>query len=150
MELVVFVGLQASGKSSFYRAHFATTHVHVSKDLFPNARKKAARQAREISAALEAGRDVVVDNTNASIEERRAIFEVAKRFEVRVVAYAFESIFEACMRRNALRAGQTRVPDVGIKGTAKKLTQPTYAEGFDKIVIVSGPIDNRILQELPQ
>lgn len=149
MELVVFVGLQASGKSSFYRAHFAATHVHVSKDLFPNARNKAARQGREITLALEAGRDVVVDNTNASVEERRAILEVAERFDVRVVAYEFESIFEACMQRNALRVGHARVPDVGIKGTAKRLTRPTHAEGFANIFIVSGPIDNRIILELP-
>jgi predicted kinase len=32
MELVIFIGLQASGKSTFYHERFARTHVHVSKD----------------------------------------------------------------------------------------------------------------------
>lgn len=36
MELIIFVGLQASGKSSFYRARFAANHEHVSKDLLRN------------------------------------------------------------------------------------------------------------------
>jgi predicted kinase len=149
MELVVFVGLQASGKSTFYRSHFAATHVHVSKDLFPNARNKAARQAREIKAALQAGRDVVVDNTSASPEERRAILEVAARFDVRLIAYFFESTFDACMERNALREDDARVPDVGLKATAKKLRAPTHAEGFHTVYFVSGPIDNRSVKEQP-
>jgi len=33
LELVIFIGLQATGKSTFYRARFAATHVLVSKDL---------------------------------------------------------------------------------------------------------------------
>jgi predicted kinase len=32
MELVVFIGLPASGKSSFYRQRFSSTHALVSKD----------------------------------------------------------------------------------------------------------------------
>jgi predicted kinase len=30
-ELVVLIGLPAAGKTSFYRARLAATHVHVSK-----------------------------------------------------------------------------------------------------------------------
>ena len=36
IELVILVGLQASGKSTFFRERFAATHEHVSKDLFRN------------------------------------------------------------------------------------------------------------------
>ena len=56
MDLVLFIGLQGSGKSSFYRERFAATHVHVSKDLWPNARKREARQRRLIAEALDRGR----------------------------------------------------------------------------------------------
>lgn len=38
------MGLQGAGKSSFYRAQFAPTHLHVSKDLWPNIRIKAQRR----------------------------------------------------------------------------------------------------------
>ncbi len=35
LELVLFVGLQGSGKSTFYRAYFAASHDLVSKFRFP-------------------------------------------------------------------------------------------------------------------
>jgi len=31
-EAIIFVGLQGSGKTTYYQEHFATTHVHVSSD----------------------------------------------------------------------------------------------------------------------
>ena len=75
-EIVVFVGLQASGKSTFARERFAQTHVIVSKDAFPNDRNKARRQAREIDTALADGRSVVVDNTNVRIVDRAPVLLV--------------------------------------------------------------------------
>ena len=33
MEAIVFIGLQASGKSSFYKERFFSTHVRISLDL---------------------------------------------------------------------------------------------------------------------
>jgi predicted kinase len=49
MELAILVGLQASGKSSFYRARFAATHELVSKDLLRNNSKPERRQRRAIA-----------------------------------------------------------------------------------------------------
>ena len=43
LELVLFIGLQAAGKSSFYRTRFAGSHALVSKDCFPNNRNPARR-----------------------------------------------------------------------------------------------------------
>ena len=48
MEVVVFVGLQGSGKSTFYRTFYASTHVLVSKDRFRNNRKPQRRQMQLI------------------------------------------------------------------------------------------------------
>ena len=41
-ELAILIGLQASGKSTFYRRHLAATHALVSKDRFRNNRNPAA------------------------------------------------------------------------------------------------------------
>ena len=133
MELVVFTGLQGAGKSTFYRQHFAATHAHVSKDLFPNARKPNARQERLIREAAAEGRSVVVDNTNATVETRAALIALGRELGMEVVGYAFEAEAKACYERNAARQGRARVPDVGFFATLKQLTLPTKAEGFDRL-----------------
>jgi predicted kinase len=136
MELVIFIGLQASGKSTFFRAHFATTHEHVSKDLMRNNKNRARRQAQLIEAALQAGRSVVVDNTNPTLEDRASLIQLGKTYGSQIIGYYFESHVSSCRKRNQQRVGKAQVPDVAIYSTIKKLVQPTYAEGFDQLFYV--------------
>jgi predicted kinase len=137
VELVVFVGVQASGKSSYYHAHFAATHVHVSKDLMKNARDRDVRQMEMIAGALAAGRSVVVDNTNPNPSARAPLIAIGRRFGANVVACYFEAIVKDAVVRNRLREGKARVPDVAIFVTAKKLVPPTLAEGFDEVRVIA-------------
>ena len=136
LELVVFAGLQASGKSTFFRTYFATTHALVSKDLFRNNRNPNRRQTHLIEAALSAGRSVVVDNTNPTVEERRPLIELGCRYGAKIIGYYFESEVRRCLERNRQRTGKARVPDVAIYATAKKLVRPSYSEGFDELFYV--------------
>ena len=87
-EFVVLVGLQASGKSSFCAERFSRTHVVVSKDDFP-ARKREARQRRALEAAFGMQKDVVLDNTNPSRDERSWALERARAAGYRSVGYYF-------------------------------------------------------------
>jgi predicted kinase len=136
VELVVFVGLQASGKSTFFRERFAETHQHVSKDLFPNNRDKNRRQEHLLRAALSAGRSVVVDNTNPTLEDRRPLVRLGHEYGAKVIGYFFEESVRECIRRNEMREGKARVPDVAIYSTAKKLVAPSIEEGFDELLCV--------------
>lgn len=65
-DLVIFVGLPASGKSTFFQTHFAVTYRHVSKDLMPNVRNRDQRQRELIAAALTHGQSVVVESTTST------------------------------------------------------------------------------------
>jgi predicted kinase len=136
MDLVVFVGLQASGKSTFYRSRFASTHTLVSKDLLRNNRNRERRQRGLVVAALERGESVVVDNTNPTTADRAPLVEIARSFGARAVCYYFESRLEACQARNAVREGRACVPEAGLRATAKRLEVPSYDEGFDEIYYV--------------
>jgi predicted kinase len=132
-ELVIFVGLQASGKSTFFRERFAATHEHVSKDLLRNNKNPNRRQAQLIEAFLKEGSPVVVDNTNPTVEDRRILIESGRRYGARIVGYFFDSTVRQCVERNRLRAGKARVPDVAIYATAKKLVPPSCSERFDEL-----------------
>lgn len=136
MELIILMGLQASGKSTFYRLHFATTHAHVSKDLFRNNKRPDGRQMHLVEEALKAGQSVVIDNTNPTPEVREPLIRLAHAYGAEVIGYYFESETRSSIERNKTRSGKARVPDVAIYVTAKKLVRPTYTEGFDRLYYV--------------
>lgn len=140
MEVIVLMGLQASGKTSFYRARFAATHAHVSKDLLRNSRRPARRQGELIEAALRAGRSVVVDNTHPAPADRAEVIAQARAHGARVVGYWFPPDLAASRRRNAGRQGRARVPDVALHVTARRLQPPAPGEGFDALFAVR-PVD---------
>jgi predicted kinase len=132
----VLVGLQAAGKSTFVRTVLSSDAVVVSKDNFPKARRRQARQMRLIGLALTAGHDVVVDNTNPSPDEWTPIIAAARAHRARVVAYFFAPDVEGSYARNAAREGAARVPDVGFYATLAKIRRPTLADGFDEVFTV--------------
>ena len=132
MELIIFSGLQAAGKSTFYCRYFASTHELVSKDLLRN-NHKGRKQAQLIEAALSAGRSVVVDNTNPTPEERAELIRLGRTYGAEITAYYFDAPLKESLERNRQREGKARIPNVGIFATAKKLVPPSYVEGFDRL-----------------
>jgi hypothetical protein len=135
-EIVILIGLQASGKTTFYRQVLAGTHEHVSKDNFPNARKRQRRQLRLIDEALAAGHDVAVDNTNPSPQQWQPLIEIARGRGARVVGYWFPVDAPGSLERNAARDPGARVPDVGMYATLKRLRRPSVSDGFDELYAV--------------
>ena len=131
------MGLPASGKTSFYRERFAATYDHVSKDMMRNNRRPQRRQEQLIAAALGEGRSVVVDNTNPTAAVRAPLVALARANGAEVVAYFFNTDVRDALRRNRAREGASRVPDVAIFATRKKLERPTYLEGFAQLYEVT-------------
>lgn len=136
METVILIGLQASGKTSFYKTQFSVTHEQISKDLLPK-KNKQKRQERLLGDALSAGRSVVIDNTNVTRADRSVIIVQAKASGSEIVGYYFESRVEPSLARNAARIGVAKVSEVAILGTAKRLERPTMSEGFDRLFYVA-------------
>ena len=141
MELIMMIGLQASGKSTFARSRFGATYQYVSRDLLRNNSNPSRRQRQLIEAALQQGLSVVVDNTNPTIEVRKEIIDVCRLYAAEITGYYFEVQLKQCLKRNRAREGKARVPDVAIFATLKKLTRPSYAEGFTKLFYVENKGD---------
>ena len=136
MDLVILIGLQGSGKTTFYCTHFAATHEHVSKDRIRHNKKPSRRQAQLIDDALRAGRSAVVDNTNPTVADRAPLIVLGRAHGARISGYYFEPSVSDSLERNREREGSARVPDVAIYATRKKLAPPSYAEGFDTLHVV--------------
>ena len=91
------VGLPGAGKSTLVAALLSEDHIVVSKDHWPNARRREQRQLRVIEESLRAGQPVVVDNTNASIERRAPLLALARRLDVSARAVFVDTPFEVCV-----------------------------------------------------
>jgi predicted kinase len=143
MEAVILVGIQASGKSTFYQQRFFDTHVRISRDLL----KTRNRERQLLAACLETRQPFVVDNTNVLAEERARYVGPAKAAGFRAVCYFFRTETRAAIARNRLRQGKAVVPIPGILGTYKKLEEPRMEEGFDEMYTVTLTPSNEFVVE---
>jgi len=144
MEAVILVGIQASGKSTFYQQRFFDTHVRISRDLL----RTRNRERLLLQACLESKQPFVVDNTSVTAEERARYVEPARAAGFRVVCYFFRTETRAAIARNRLRQGKAVVPIPGILGTYKKLEEPRREEGFNEIYAVTLTPSNEFVVEL--
>lgn len=129
MELILFIGLQGSGKTTFYKQKFADTHLRLNLDML----RTRHREQILLKACLEAKQPVVIDNTNPTPEDRARYIIPAKAARFRVVGYYFQSAIDECKRRNAQRPERQIVPLPGLMSTYGKLVRPTLTEGFDQL-----------------
>lgn len=133
MVAVIFIGIQGSGKSTFYQQHLASTHTRINLDTL----KTRHRENLLLRECIREGKDFVVDNTNPTIEQRRHYIEAARAAGYTVIGYYFDVPIQDCLERNRARTGKAKIPVPALYGTRKKLQPPTLAEGFDKLFTVT-------------
>lgn len=132
-EAVIFVGVQGSGKSTFYRERFFDTHVRINLDML----RTRPREQLLLTACLAGKQPFVIDNTNRLPSDRARYIGPARQAGFRVVAYFFETALRDAIRRNKERAVKQRVPVPAIAGTFRKLQVPILEEGFDAVYKVT-------------
>jgi predicted kinase len=144
MEAVILVGIQAAGKSTFYRERFFATHVRVSLDLL----RTRHRERSLLAWCLSHGQRFVADNTNVTAAERASYIAPARAAGFHVVGYVFESSVPASITRNAGRPQAELVPPQAIGGTKKRMEWPRRDEGFDELHYVRvNPIGGFLIEE---
>ena len=128
---VILIGLQASGKTTFYKERLAE-YVHVNLDTLHTRNKERIL----LTDCLERGESFVVDNTNPQKADRERYIGEAKMRGYTVCGYYFESRVGVCLSRNESRNGKAKVPKAAVLATHKKLELPAYEEGFDELYYV--------------
>jgi len=134
-ELVILVGLPASGKSTFAHSNLATKgYVVVNRDELKSQEKCLSR----CSEALKSKKSVVVDNTNPSRESRKPFIDMAKGLGLPVRCFHMQTSKELAEHMNMFRqtqskGAQRRVPAVGYNMFISKFQAPDKGEGFTEI-----------------
>lgn len=141
MEAIFFIGIQATGKSTFFRQHFFATHVRINLDML----KTRNRERILLAACLEAKQPFVVDNTNLTREARTGYISQAKAAGFSVTGYYFKSDIQSALERNRQRSGKALIPEKGILGAHRKLELPRLDEGFDRLFYVEIGDDGQFL-----
>ena len=128
---ILFTGLQASGKTTFYQQQFPDL-VHVNLDTLHTRNKERLL----LDECFAAGSSFVVDNTNPASEVRAKYIEAAKKHGYRVIGYYFQSSISACKERNSRRTGKALLPVSALAATHRILELPDWAEGYDELYYV--------------
>ena len=129
---VIMMGIQGSGKSTFYHTHLKEHFVHINLDSL----KTRQRESLLISECIKNGSSFAVDNTNPTIADRQRYIPAAKQAGYKVIGYFMESKLQPCIARNEQRSGKEKVPTAAIAATSNKLQLPSCDEGFDELYFV--------------
>ena len=130
--MIIMMGIQGSGKSTFYHSQLADEFVHINLDSL----KTRYQERMAIDQCIQNGQNYAVDNTNPTKEERQRYITDAKDAGYRIVGYFMESKLQSCIERNNQRTGSAKIPAKAIAATSNKLQMPSYDEGFDAIYFV--------------
>lgn len=132
MEMIIFIGIPGSGKSTFFQERFANTHVRINLDML----KTRHREKILVEACIKAKQSFVVDNTNITTAERKRYIPLARQAGFHVVGYYFHSDLKAALQRNQQRDGKAWIPARGIIARHHQLQLPDFNEGFDQLYTV--------------
>jgi predicted kinase len=124
MEMILLIGIQARGKTSFYKERFFNTHLRISNDLL----KTKNREKLLLDYCKKTEISMVIDNTNITRSIREKYIQFSKNIGIPIIGYYFRSDIERSLKWNSNRSGKERIPKVGILGTYKKLENPSIKE----------------------
>lgn len=130
--LVIIMGIQGSGKSTFYHRFLAKDFVRVNLDSL----KTRYQEKLFIEECIQNGKSFAVDNTNPAKEDRQRYIPPAKNAGYKIIGYFMESKLKECIERNNMRHGKEQIPAIAIVSTSNKLQMPSYDEGFDELYFV--------------
>jgi len=142
MEVILLIGIQASGKSTFYKEKYFNSHIRISNDLL----KTKNREKKLLEYCLNTQMSFVVDNTNSTKETRKKYIDMVREFSIPVIGYYFKSDLNQSLDRNEKRSKKEFVPRVGVLSTYNKLEIPKMDEGFTKLYYVEN-INDFIIKE---
>ena len=141
--MVIMIGIQGSGKSTFYHKHLKEDYIRVNLDTL----KTRHQEKLLILECVNDGKCFAIDNTNPTKEDRQRYIPMAKKAGYRIIGYFMESKLQPCIERNNQRTGKAKIPAAAIAATSNKLQIPSYDEGFDELYFVKNDGQTMIIEK---
>jgi len=144
-EMVVMVGMPASGKSSFSKKYLVSQgYEWVNRDTL----KTPEKCLKVAGTALENGKCVVIDNTNPDKASRAKYISLARKHNVPCRCFVMTTPRVLAEHLNAYRVtlsgGKTHlIPGVAYNVFEGKFEEPKTNEGFEEIMKINFTADFR-------
>lgn len=152
-ELIIMVGLPASGKSTIREEIIKNNKIDV---INLDTIKSKPKMINMIKSSVDCKNSLIIDNTNLEVETRSKLIKMVKginkNYYVRIIH--IDTLFERCLHNNFYRyyinyKEAKLIPDFVYKMMRKKFVEPTLAENslIDKIDVVkpNAPTDYKYL-----
>ncbi len=136
-KMIILVGSPSSGKSTFAN-NLSDTFKIINQDTL----KTKSKCLKETELHLKNGLNVIIDNTNRSIEIRKLYIDLANKYDVCVTIFFFNRTKDEVFHLNTYRSLITNkhLSDVVIHTYYKNLEIPTKDEA--EVVYVNLVIEN--------
>ncbi|MCJ1358282.1 MAG: hypothetical protein MMC33_008281 [Icmadophila ericetorum] len=140
LDIVMFCGSPASGKSTFYWEKLEPLgYTRINQDTL-KTRDRCLKKAEE---ELSIGTSVTIDNTNADPETRTVWVALARKFAIPIRCVYFTSPPKLCEHNDTVRAlhsglfnpeKRSILPHSAFSSFASRFREPQLIEGFDEII----------------
>ncbi|KAH8897162.1 PNK3P-domain-containing protein [Thozetella sp. PMI_491] len=139
---IVLIGGPGAGKTYFFKQILSPQNYHHVSQWKLGSRRRCEEQ---FESALESGSLVVIDDINASAEQRRVWLSIAHKHNVKVTAIFFNTPLGLCLHNDTLRAfggnlvnpeGRGIFPRTSFLKLMKDFEKPSVSEGFEEVLSV--------------
>lgn len=130
-QMIIFIGIPASGKTSFYNHYYKNDYKHINLDTL----KTRYQENLALKEVLKNNYNAVIDNTNITKEERQKYITAGKENNYKIIGYYFKSSISECIERNEKR--KNKIPRTAVANKFNNLELPSLKEGFDELYYVS-------------
>lgn len=150
--LYILIGIPCSGKSYYAKKYLKSkSSVIISTDEIRKEYTGTKQFDKEfnneiftiavkrIKEQLIMNNDVVFDATNTNKKYRKAIIDLGKQCNSRIVAVVMLTPLYVCLRRNKQRDHESMIPEEVLNNYNKSNLNINYSEGFDEIINVEYP-----------
>lgn len=148
LEMIIAVGVPASGKSTYFKKIFGDSdnHVIINQDTL----KTKAKCLKETNKALDNKMSVIIDATNPSKKTRKEYIDIAKKYNAVIKCFHFDTPIDLahhCNNYRAITDEKEKISKMVYRIYSSKYEEPSLKEGFDQILNIPFNIIDEIVND---